>query len=207
MTSFSELRRDGLDVERWNMLHPSRKPRAAYVSEQLSDRRGPVIASTDYLRAVPDQIRQWVAREGTSYRTLGTDGYGRSDFRTALRRFFEVDRHYVAVAALKGAADAGTVDRKLVAQAIKKYEIDADGAAYDRMSATLTKVEVPDIGDFDDVPIIEILVSVGDSVAVEDPLVTLESDKATMDVPAPTAGVVARYQRVDRRSGVGGAPC
>ena len=126
VTSFSELRRDGLDVERWNMLHPSRKPRAAYVSEQLSDRRGPVIASTDYLRAVPDQIRQWVAREGTSYRTLGTDGYGRSDFRTALRRFFEVDRHYVAVAALKELADAGTVDRKLVAQAIKKYEIDAD---------------------------------------------------------------------------------
>ena len=108
------------------MLHPSRKPRAAYVSEQLSDRRGPAIASTDYLRAVPDQIRQWVAREGTSYRTLGTDGYGRSDFRTALRRFFEVDRHYVAVAALKELADAGTVDRKLVAQAIKKYEIDAD---------------------------------------------------------------------------------
>jgi pyruvate dehydrogenase E1 component len=126
VTSFSELRRDGLDVERWNMLHPSRKARAAYVSEQLADRRGPVIASTDYLRAVPDQIRQWVTEDGRSYRTLGTDGYGRSDFRTALRRFFEVDRHYVAVAALKELADAGTVDRKLVAQAIKKYDIDTD---------------------------------------------------------------------------------
>jgi pyruvate dehydrogenase E1 component len=126
VTSFSELRRDGLDVERWNMLHPSRKPRTAFVSEQLADRRGPVIASTDYLRAVPDQVRQWVAQDGRSYRTLGTDGYGRSDFRTALRRFFEVDRHYVAVAALKELADAGTIERKLVAQAIKKYEIDAD---------------------------------------------------------------------------------
>jgi pyruvate dehydrogenase E1 component len=126
VTSFSELRRDGLDVERWNMLHPSRKPRVAYVSEQLAGRRGPVIASTDYLRAVPDQIRQWATQDGRSYRTLGTDGYGRSDFRTALRRFFEVDRHYVAVAALKELADAGTVDRKLVAQAIKKYDIDTD---------------------------------------------------------------------------------
>jgi pyruvate dehydrogenase E1 component len=129
VTSFTELRRDGLDVERWNMLHPGDKPRVAYVSEQLADRRGPVIASTDYLRAVPDQIRQWVAGPGgreRSYRTLGTDGYGRSDFRTALRRFFEVDRHYVAVAALKELADAGEVDAKLVAKAIKKYEIDPD---------------------------------------------------------------------------------
>jgi pyruvate dehydrogenase E1 component len=126
VTSFSELRRDGLDVERWNMLHPSRKARVAYVSEQLAGRRGPVVASTDYLRAVPDQIRQWATQEGRSYRTLGTDGYGRSDFRTALRRFFEVDRHYVAVAALTELADAGAVDRKLVTQAIKKYGIDTD---------------------------------------------------------------------------------
>jgi pyruvate dehydrogenase E1 component len=129
VTSFTELRRDGLDVERWNMLHPEAEPRVAYVSQQLAGRRGPVVASTDYLRAVPDQIRQWVAGPGgrqRSYRTLGTDGYGRSDFRTALRRFFEVDRHYVAVAALTELADAGTVDRELVAQAIKKYEIDAD---------------------------------------------------------------------------------
>jgi pyruvate dehydrogenase E1 component len=126
VTSFSELRRDGLEVERWNMLHPGDEPRVAYVSEQLADRRGPVIASTDYLRAVPDQIRQWVAQEGRGYRTLGTDGYGRSDFRTALRRFFEVDRHYVAVAALKELADAGSIDAKVVADAIAKYEIDAD---------------------------------------------------------------------------------
>jgi pyruvate dehydrogenase E1 component len=123
VTSFSELRRDGIEAERWNMLHPGEEPRSVHVSEQLSAKRGPVIASTDYLRAVPDQIRQWVPGR---YRTLGTDGYGRSDYRTALRRFFEVDRHYVAVAALAELAAAGTVDRDVVAQAIAKYEIDAE---------------------------------------------------------------------------------
>jgi pyruvate dehydrogenase E1 component len=123
VTSFSELRRDGLEVERWNMLHPESKPREAYVSQQLSEKRGPVIASTDYLRAVPDQIRQWVPG---AYRTLGTDGYGRSDFRRSLRRFFEVDRHYVAVAALRELAAAGKIEPKVVAEAIAKYEIDAD---------------------------------------------------------------------------------
>ncbi|MGP0048741.1 MAG: pyruvate dehydrogenase (acetyl-transferring), homodimeric type [Solirubrobacteraceae bacterium] len=123
VTSFSELRRDGIEAERWNMLHPEAKPRLAYVSERLAGRRGPVIASTDYLRAVPDQIRQW-AGAGRAYRTLGTDGYGRSDYRRALRRFFEVDRHYVAVAALRELAEQGAVDRKLVSEAISKYEID-----------------------------------------------------------------------------------
>jgi pyruvate dehydrogenase E1 component len=123
VTSFSELRRDGIEVERWNMLHPGEAPRQAYVSEQLSERRGPVVASTDYLRAVPDQIRQWVPG---GYRVLGTDGYGRSDFRRALRRFFEVDRHYVAVAALAELAQAGTIDAAVVAEAIAKYDLDAD---------------------------------------------------------------------------------
>jgi pyruvate dehydrogenase E1 component len=122
-TSFTELRRDGLEVERWNMLHPEAEPRRAYVTESLAARRGPVIASTDYIRAFADQIRQWVP---TSYRVLGTDGFGRSDFRSALRRFFEVDRHYVAVAALKELADAGEIDRAVVQSAIEKYEIDPE---------------------------------------------------------------------------------
>jgi pyruvate dehydrogenase E1 component len=123
VTSFSELRRDGIKVERWNMLHPADRPHRAYVSEQLSERRGPVVASTDYLRAVPDQIRQWVPGR---YRVLGTDGYGRSDFRRALRRFFEVDRHYVAVAALAELAQTGAVDAAVVAEAIAKYDLDPD---------------------------------------------------------------------------------
>ncbi|MGH2873847.1 MAG: pyruvate dehydrogenase (acetyl-transferring), homodimeric type, partial [Solirubrobacteraceae bacterium] len=110
VTSFSELRRDGLEVERFNMLHPEDEPHVAYVATQLADRRGPAVAATDYLRAVPDQIRQWVGRAGMAYRTLGTDGFGRSDSREALRRFFEVGRHHIAVAALKELADAGELE-------------------------------------------------------------------------------------------------
>jgi pyruvate dehydrogenase E1 component len=105
------------------MLHPDSKPRQTYVSESLSARPGPVIASTDYIRAFADQIRQWVPG---SYRVLGTDGYGRSDYRRGLRQFFEVDRHYVTVAALKSLADEGAVPAKLVKEAIDRYEIDAD---------------------------------------------------------------------------------
>jgi pyruvate dehydrogenase E1 component len=129
VTSFTELRRDGIEAERFAMLHPGQTPREAYVTAQLAKRRGPVIASTDYLRAVPDQIRQWVVGAGgreRSYRALGTDGYGRSDFRAALRRFFEVDRHYVVVAALAELAAEGTIDVKVVTEAIAKYDIDVD---------------------------------------------------------------------------------
>ena len=122
VTSFTELRRDGIEAERFTLLHPG-ETRDAYVTAQLGKRRGPVVASTDYLRAVPDQIRQWVPGR---YRTLGTDGYGRSDFRAALRRFFEVDRHYVVVAALSELAAEGAIDSKVVAEAIAKYEIDVE---------------------------------------------------------------------------------
>jgi pyruvate dehydrogenase E1 component len=123
VTSFTELRRDGLEVERWNMLHPQSDQRSSYVTASLSDESGPVVASTDYIRAYADQIRQWVPG---SYRVLGTDGFGRSDSRSALRRFFEVDRHYVAVAALKELADAGAVEPSRVQEAIERYEIDPD---------------------------------------------------------------------------------
>jgi pyruvate dehydrogenase E1 component len=122
-TSFTELRRDGIEVERFNMLHPLEQQRRAYVSECLDDRRGPVIASTDYIRAFADQIRQWVK---APYRVLGTDGYGRSDYRRALRSFFEVDRHYVTVAALSELAALGELDPERVQEAIAKYEINAD---------------------------------------------------------------------------------
>ncbi len=130
VTSFTQLRRDGIETERFNTLNPlAKRPRVAYVTEQLSKRQGPVIASTDYVRAYADQIRGWVDGSATGerariYRVLGTDGFGRSDYRRALRRFFEVDRHHVAVAALKALADAGTVPAKTVADAIKRYEID-----------------------------------------------------------------------------------
>jgi pyruvate dehydrogenase E1 component len=123
VTSFTELRRDGLSVERWNTLHPSEEPRRSYVSQCLEGHDGPVVASTDYVRTFADQIRQWVPRD---YRVLGTDGYGRSDYRRNLRRFFEVDRRYVAAAALKALADAGEVDVARVQEAIERYEIDPD---------------------------------------------------------------------------------
>jgi pyruvate dehydrogenase E1 component len=123
VTSFTELRREGIACERWNTLHPTDDARVPYVTSALSARRGPAIASTDYIRTLPDMIRQWVPGR---YAVLGTDGYGRSDFRKALRRFFEVDRAHVAVAALKSLADDGVVKASVVADAIKRYEIDPD---------------------------------------------------------------------------------
>jgi pyruvate dehydrogenase E1 component len=121
VTSFTELRRDGIETERWNMLHPLEPQRRAYVTQRLAERKGPVIASTDYVRAFADQIRDWVPHR---YRVLGTDGFGRSDYRRALRRFFEVDRHYVVVAALKELADEGQCEPERVQEAIERYEID-----------------------------------------------------------------------------------
>ncbi len=123
VTSFNELRREGIEIGRWNMLHPTAPPRQPYVTECLQGRPGPVIASTDYMRAVADQVREWVP---APYRALGTDGYGRSDSRAALRRFFEVDRHYVTVAALKSLADAGEIEPSRVQEAIERYEIDPE---------------------------------------------------------------------------------
>jgi len=102
---------------------PTSAPRRAYVTERLGEREGPVVASTDYIRAYADQIRQWVPGR---YRVLGTDGFGRSDYRSALRRFFEVDRHFVTVAALRELADEGVVDAARVQQAIDRYQIDPD---------------------------------------------------------------------------------
>ncbi|MDX1528665.1 MAG: pyruvate dehydrogenase (acetyl-transferring), homodimeric type, partial [Gammaproteobacteria bacterium] len=121
--SFTELQRDGVDANRWNMLHPDKKPRQSYVEQCLANRKGPVIAATDYVRLFADQIRNFVPRR---YVTLGTDGFGRSDVRTQLRKFFEVDRYYVAVAALKALADEGTIPAKKVSDAIKKYGIDPE---------------------------------------------------------------------------------
>jgi pyruvate dehydrogenase E1 component len=121
--SFTELRRDGLDAERWNMLHPTEPPRQAYVTTCLADRQGPVVAATDYIKTFADQIRPFVP--GT-YRVLGTDGFGRSDYRRKLRRFFEVDRYFVALAALQALAQEGAVPAETVAKAIAKYGIDPD---------------------------------------------------------------------------------
>ena len=123
--SFNELARDGQDVERWNLLHPSETPRVPFVTEQLEQHPGPVIASTDYMKNYAEQIRAFIPK-GRSYKVLGTDGFGRSDFRTKLRQHFEINRHYIVVATLRALADEGTVPVAKVADAIKKYDIDTE---------------------------------------------------------------------------------
>ncbi len=104
--SFNELARDGQDCERWNLLHPTEKPRVPFVAQQLQPHAGPVVASTDYIKAYVEQIRPFIPK-GQGYKVLGTDGFGRSDFRSRLREHFEINRHYIVVAALKGAERGG----------------------------------------------------------------------------------------------------
>jgi pyruvate dehydrogenase E1 component len=120
-TSFTELRREAMAVERWNLLHPGEPARKSHVESCLGASGEPVIAATDYMRLYADQIRTWVPGR---YRVLGTDGYGRSDYRKKLRHFFEVDRHWVTVAALKALAEEGTIAASVVGEAIKRYGLD-----------------------------------------------------------------------------------
>jgi pyruvate dehydrogenase E1 component len=124
VTSFNQLRRDGLDVQRWNMLHPEDEPRLSYVEQCLKGRPGPVVAATDYMKIFADQIRAFLPTH--NYLVLGTDGFGRSDTRRKLRWFFEVDRHYVAIAALKALADEEAVPRRVVSEAIGRYGVDPE---------------------------------------------------------------------------------
>ena len=124
VTSFNELRRDGLAVQRWNMLHPEGEPRLSHVEQCLKDRPGPVVAATDYMKTFADQIRAFLPNG--NYSVLGTDGFGRSDTREQLRRFFEVDRHYVAVASLKALADQEALPPTRVTEAIRKYGINVE---------------------------------------------------------------------------------
>ena len=123
VTSFNELRRDGLDAERWNMLNPEKPQRLSYVAEAMQGAQGPTIASTDYMKAFAEQIAGFVPGK---FVALGTDGYGRSDSREALRSFFEVDRYYVVVASLKSLADEGKLPASKVTEAIVKYKLDAN---------------------------------------------------------------------------------
>jgi len=123
-TSLTELRRDGMRAERWNLLHPDQEPQVPYVQQCLAHHAGPVVIATDYMKIVADQIRPYL--NGRRLVSLGTDGFGQSDTRESLRRFFEVDRHFIVVAALKALADEGVIARSRVAEAIAKYGIDAD---------------------------------------------------------------------------------
>jgi len=122
VTSFGELRRDGAAIERANMMAPEKKAGKAYVAECFAKHKGPIIAATDYVRALPDLIRPYIADR--NYITLGTDGYGRSDTRDKLRHFFEVDRYYIVIAALYGLAKGGDIGMDVVTKAMKDYGID-----------------------------------------------------------------------------------
>jgi pyruvate dehydrogenase E1 component len=121
VTSYKSLREDAISVERWNRLHPAEPGRVPYVTEQLSGSQGPIVAVTDFMRTVPDQVSRWMPRHFTS---LGTDGFGRSDTRDVLRRFFEVDAGHVVVSVLHGLGANGAVTAEVVARAIDRYGID-----------------------------------------------------------------------------------
>jgi pyruvate dehydrogenase E1 component len=123
MTSVNELARDGKAAARWNLLHPTEKPRVPYVTEQLAAAEGPFIAATDYIKAHTDQLREFVPGRFT---VLGTDGFGRSDTRRKLRQHFEVSREFVVLAALKSLADDGKIDAQVVADAMTALDISPD---------------------------------------------------------------------------------
>ncbi|MBV1877128.1 MAG: pyruvate dehydrogenase (acetyl-transferring), homodimeric type [Pseudomonadales bacterium] len=121
--SFNELRRDGMAVSRWNMLHPEETPKISYVEQCLGETNGPVIAATDYMKNYPEQIRDYI--QGT-YSVLGTDGFGRSDSRQKLRHFFEIDRYFITIAALTALVEDNIIDSHIVSEALKKFEINPE---------------------------------------------------------------------------------
>ena len=121
VTSFNELRKDGMEVERFNLLNPNEKPKKTYVENCLKDAEGPILAASDYMRITSDQIRPFTNK---SFYSLGTDGYGRSDSREKLRNFFEVDKKYIVTYALSVLAKEQLIPSKYAEQAIKKYNID-----------------------------------------------------------------------------------
>lgn len=123
--SFNELTRDGQDADRWNLLHPLETPKVPFVAQQLNTSTGPVVASTDYMKAYAEQIRPFIPA-GRTYKVLGTDGFGRSDFRSKLREHFEINRHYIVLAALKSLAEEGQLPLAKVAEAIAKYGINTE---------------------------------------------------------------------------------
>ncbi|MES2162455.1 MAG: pyruvate dehydrogenase (acetyl-transferring), homodimeric type [Pseudomonadota bacterium] len=123
--SLTLVARDGQDAERWNLVNPTKEQRVPYVTQILKDTSGPIVATTDYMRAFAEQIRAFIPKDRT-YRVLGTDGFGRSDTRAALREFFEVNRYYITVAALKSLAEEGKIDAKVVEQAVVKYGLNAN---------------------------------------------------------------------------------
>ena len=123
VTSYKRLREEALEVERWNRLHPTSEPRTPFVTRTLSGGQGPIVAVTDFMKMVPDQVGRWMPRD---FVVLGTDGFGRSDSRSTLRRFFETDTGHVVFATLAALVRAGEIDPGVIDDAARRYEIDPD---------------------------------------------------------------------------------
>ncbi len=201
--SFNELARDGQDTERWNLLHPTETPRDRSSSSSCRPAAGPVVASTDYMKAYAEQIRPFIPK-GRSYKVLGTDGFGRSDFRTRLRRtsrstgttsWSRRSRRWPTTACSRqkgGRCDPQVRDRRRQGQPALRLSRSPTRSKKQlrRNPMALVEVKVPDIGDFDEVAVIELLVKPGDTIQAEQSLITVESDKASMEIPSSQAGVV-----------------
>ena len=123
VTSYTELRREAMSVERWNLMHPEDPPKQTYLTKVLHDEDGPVVAASDYMKIHADQVREFIPQK---YYVLGTDGFGRSDSRANLREFFEVNRYYICLVALKALADEGSISRQIVSKAMQQFSIDLD---------------------------------------------------------------------------------
>jgi pyruvate dehydrogenase E1 component len=123
LTSVNELVREGQAVDRWNLLHPTEKPKLSYVEQQVGNISDPIVIATDYMKAYAEQLRRYLP---SSLHVLGTDGFGRSDSRETLRHFFEVDRYFIVVSALKGLADKGIIEQSVVSEAIESFSIDPE---------------------------------------------------------------------------------
>ena len=125
LTSVNELVRNGQEVDRWNLLHPDEDPRISYVESELGDLTDHVVIATDYMKGYAEQLRRYIP---SSLHVLGTDGFGRSDSRESLRNFFEVDRYFIVVSALKGLADRDEIDKSIVKSALQEFSIDPEKA-------------------------------------------------------------------------------
>ena len=125
LTSVNELVRNGQEVDRWNLLHPDEDPRISYVESELGDLTDHVVIATDYMKGYAEQLRRYMP---SSLHVLGTDGFGRSDSRESLRNFFEVDRYFIVVSALKGLADRDEIDKSIVKSALQEFSIDPEKA-------------------------------------------------------------------------------
>ena len=187
VTSFNELRKDGMEVERYNLLNPDKEQKISFVEQCLGKTEGPIMAASDYMRMNSDQIRPYTNK---SFYSLGTDGYGRSDTRKNLRKFFEVDKEHIVAYGLSVLAKEQLIASKYAKEAIKNIILMEANQCLRNYKMSDKEIKVPNIGEFKDVEVIEVLVSNGQSVSKNDPLITIESDKSSVEIPSSFEGKV-----------------